>query len=185
MISLIRKLISSPSVLARRANLSFSFGKGEQFWTNLFPTDFVRENEHDIKRFRGALKTMSRLSWIFGLMPVKHSLRLFRFSDEYALSIPPRIDWKTGIDEIKLALSNRFIERMVFPTYAVSGSQLFSVRRVLTTSAVLADSHSGSVRATLRLTFQPQCCFCSTPTRTVACVSLRLSFIFPSQNIGL
>lgn len=75
-----RPLTKTPAFTS--INLSFSFGKDEKFWTNLFPTGFVREHEDDIKRFRKALETMSKLSWIFGLVPVKHSLRFFRFSDE-------------------------------------------------------------------------------------------------------
>jgi len=65
-----------------RVDLSFSFGKGDMFWTNLFPTEFVREHAEDIKRFKSALGTMSKFIWIFGLIPVKRSLRMFRFSDE-------------------------------------------------------------------------------------------------------
>ncbi|GAA5950031.1 hypothetical protein JCM3765_004170 [Sporobolomyces pararoseus] len=87
-------MMSKQNVEPSPVNLSFSFGKNELFWTNMFPTDFVREHEEDIKRFRKALQTMSRFSWIFGFMPVKHSLRLFRFSDE-------------------------FIERMIFPTLSL------------------------------------------------------------------
>ncbi|GAA5827940.1 hypothetical protein JCM5353_007750 [Sporobolomyces roseus] len=81
-------------VRAEPVNLSFSFGKGEMFWTNLFPTEFVREHAEDIKRFKSALGTMSKLIWIFGLIPVKRSLRMFRFSDE-------------------------FIERMIYPTLSL------------------------------------------------------------------
>jgi len=69
--------------LSHSVNLSFSFGKKEMFWTNLFPTEFVREHAEDIKRFKSALGTMSKLIWIFGLIPVKRSLRMFRFSDEW------------------------------------------------------------------------------------------------------
>ncbi|GAA5838422.1 hypothetical protein JCM3766R1_005541 [Sporobolomyces carnicolor] len=87
-------MMAKQNVKPSPINLSFSFGKDEKFWTNLFPTGFVREHEDDIKRFRKALETMSKLSWIFGLVPVKHSLRFFRFSDE-------------------------FIERMIFPTLSL------------------------------------------------------------------
>ncbi|GAA6012558.1 hypothetical protein JCM11491_005433 [Sporobolomyces phaffii] len=87
-------MMAKQNVAPTPVDLSFSFGKGDLFWTNLFPTEFVRDHEEDIKRFRSALTVMSRLSWIFGFMPVKHSLRLFRFTED-------------------------FIERMVFPTLSL------------------------------------------------------------------
>jgi hypothetical protein len=39
-------------------DLEVSFGKGEKFWTNVFPTELVDKHRSEIKRFQWAMKIM-------------------------------------------------------------------------------------------------------------------------------
>lgn len=54
-----------------------------QFWTNLFPTELVKNHAKDIKRFQTAIRWMRRLEVIFALIPIKISLKLWGLSDEF------------------------------------------------------------------------------------------------------
>jgi hypothetical protein len=63
-------------------NLQVSFGKGEHFWTNVFPSPLVARHQAEIKRFDFAIRFMRWFEVVFALIPIKVSLRLFFFSDE-------------------------------------------------------------------------------------------------------
>jgi len=63
--------------------LQVSFGKGDKFWTNLFPTKLVAKHQKDIKRFNTAIKWMRRLEVLFALIPIKISLKMWGLSDEF------------------------------------------------------------------------------------------------------
>lgn len=41
-----------------RVELEVSFGKGEHFWTNVFPTQLIDKHAKEIKRFKWAIKIM-------------------------------------------------------------------------------------------------------------------------------
>ncbi|GAA6061571.1 hypothetical protein JCM10212_001103, partial [Sporobolomyces blumeae] len=79
---------------AKRVNLSFSFGKGDQFWTNVYPTEFLRDHGAEVKKFKRAVETMRKLEAVFGIWPVRVTLKLWGFSEE-------------------------FVERMVYPTLSL------------------------------------------------------------------
>jgi hypothetical protein len=66
-----------------RVDLQVSFGKGDKFWTNLFPTKLVANHQKDIKRFNTAIKWMRRLEVVFALIPIKISLKMWGLSDEF------------------------------------------------------------------------------------------------------
>lgn len=87
--SKLRKLICSaypstptePSAQRRyTSTCRISFGKGENFWSNVFPTELVAQFKGDIARFGSALKTIKKLEPIFAMIPVHVMLKMFRFS---------------------------------------------------------------------------------------------------------
>lgn len=43
---------------AHSVELEVSFGKGEHFWTNAFPTQLLEKHAKEIKRFKWAIKFM-------------------------------------------------------------------------------------------------------------------------------
>jgi hypothetical protein len=61
-----------------------SFGTGEHFWTNLFPTQLQVKHKNEIKRFKWAIRFMRWTEVFWALIPLKVSLKMFFFSDEYA-----------------------------------------------------------------------------------------------------
>ncbi|RSH89643.1 hypothetical protein EHS25_002194 [Saitozyma podzolica] len=70
---------------AKPVDLQVSFGKGDKFWTNLFPTQLVAKHSSDIKRFETAIRWMRRLQVLFALVPIKVSLKLWGLSEDLAL----------------------------------------------------------------------------------------------------
>ena len=73
-----RRGLDSPAPPCR-----ISFGKGDDFWTNVFPTKLVAEFAKDIARFGRALRTIKRLEVVFAVVPVHAMLRMFGFSREF------------------------------------------------------------------------------------------------------
>ncbi len=63
--------------------LRISFGKGEDFWTNVFPTELTSKFQADIAKFGRALKTIKKLEVLFALIPVHTMLKIFRFSNDF------------------------------------------------------------------------------------------------------
>ncbi|KAJ5102428.1 hypothetical protein NUU61_004650 [Penicillium alfredii] len=64
--------------------LQVSFGKGhDSFWTNVFPSPLVDQLSGEIKKLGRVLKCIKYLMPILGILPVKVTLRLFRFSDDF------------------------------------------------------------------------------------------------------
>lgn len=68
-----------------RSNLPcrISFGKGEDFWTNVFPTSLTAQFQADIVKFGKALKIIKKLEVPFALIPVHAMLRIFNFSTDF------------------------------------------------------------------------------------------------------
>ncbi|WWD22893.1 hypothetical protein CI109_107388 [Kwoniella shandongensis] len=79
---------------AEPVDLQVSFGKGDKFWTNLFPTKLVDQHAADIKRFNFFLKLIRWFEVFFALIPIKISCKL-------------------------AGLSNEFLEYMLFPSLAL------------------------------------------------------------------
>lgn len=76
-------MFSKQGVQAEPVDLEVSFGKGEYFWTNAFPTQLVDKHQKEIKRFKWAVKFMRALEVFFAIIPIKVSLKMFMFSDEF------------------------------------------------------------------------------------------------------
>jgi len=64
--------------------LQVSFGKGEQFWSNVYPTKLLEKHAGEVRRFRTMLSIVQALEIFFALMPIKILVKLFRFSAEFA-----------------------------------------------------------------------------------------------------
>lgn len=60
--------------------LQVSFGKGETFWTNVFPTQLLSRHQKEIKRFTFMIKFVRWFEVFFAMMPIKYLMRLFGFS---------------------------------------------------------------------------------------------------------
>lgn len=66
-----------------RVELQVSFGKDEHFWTNVFPTQLLQKHAKEIKRFKTAITFMKRTAPLWAILPIKLSLRIWGFSDEF------------------------------------------------------------------------------------------------------
>ncbi len=58
-------------------------GQLQQFWTNVFPTRLVEKYAKEIKRFNTAIKVMRWTEVFWALIPIKISLKMWGFSDEF------------------------------------------------------------------------------------------------------
>ncbi|KAI0745541.1 FAD/NAD-P-binding domain-containing protein [Earliella scabrosa] len=65
---------------ATEVDMQISFGKGDNFWSNVFPSKLVAEFQKDIAKFGRALSTIKKLEPVFAMIPVHVMLRMFGFS---------------------------------------------------------------------------------------------------------
>ncbi|OCF70869.1 hypothetical protein I204_08499 [Kwoniella mangroviensis CBS 8886] len=63
--------------------LQVSFGKGDKFWTNLFPTNLVAQHSSDIKKFNRFLKIIRWTELFWALIPIKVSCKIAGLSEEF------------------------------------------------------------------------------------------------------
>lgn len=68
----------------QQVKLQVAFGKGKDFWTNVFPSQLVDEHSAEIKKLSRVLSCIKYLMPILGIMPVKIILRLFRFTSDFS-----------------------------------------------------------------------------------------------------
>lgn len=64
-------------------SLQVSFGNGDHFWTNMFPTDLIDRHHSEIRKFNRVLKLVRYLEIFFLVVPIKTTLSLFRFSEDF------------------------------------------------------------------------------------------------------
>ncbi|BGP44415.1 hypothetical protein JCM10450v2_000228 [Rhodotorula kratochvilovae] len=102
-------------------DLEVSFGKGEKFWTNCFPTKLVEKHAGEIKRFKYAVKIMRWFELLFALIPIKISLKMFFFSDEFIqYMIYPSLALFLGTGNATPDLPTIMLERLfTSPTYGM------------------------------------------------------------------
>ncbi len=60
-----------------------SFGKGEYFWTNVFPSPLTDRFASDIRKFGRVLNTVKLFEVVLALLPIYALLRLFRLSKDF------------------------------------------------------------------------------------------------------
>ncbi|ORX39868.1 hypothetical protein BD324DRAFT_597443 [Kockovaella imperatae] len=106
---------------AKPVDLQVSFGKGDKFWTNLFPTKLVDKHQKDIARFDTALKWMRRGEVFFAIIPIKVTLKLWGLSDEFInYMIYPALALFLGTGNATPDLPTVMMERLyTSPTYGM------------------------------------------------------------------
>jgi phytoene dehydrogenase-like protein len=75
-------LITSPHFPAVRID-RISFGKGEHFWTNVFPSPLTERFAADIRKFGRVLNTVKFFEVVLALLPIYALLRLFGLSKDF------------------------------------------------------------------------------------------------------
>ncbi|KAF9046966.1 FAD/NAD(P)-binding domain-containing protein [Hymenopellis radicata] len=102
-------------------DLQVSFGKGDTFWTNVFPSDLVSRHAKEIRRFNWALKIFHWFGLCFAMVPIKTSLKLFLFSDEFINTmIYPSLALFLGTGNATPELPTIIMERLyTSPTYGM------------------------------------------------------------------
>ncbi|KAF8823200.1 hypothetical protein HHX47_DHR10000133 [Lentinula edodes] len=105
----------------RPVDLQVSFGKGNTFWTNVYPTQLVARHSKEIERFSWVIKVMRWLELIFAMIPIKVSLKMFFFSDEFINSmIYPSLALFLGTGNATPNLPTVMMERLyTSPTYGM------------------------------------------------------------------
>ncbi|ETN41287.1 uncharacterized protein HMPREF1541_03222 [Cyphellophora europaea CBS 101466] len=68
-------------------NLQVSFGRGDNFWTNVFPTQFIAKHQKEVKKLNFVLRFMRWFEVFFMLIPMKIFFRLFLFSTEFVNNV--------------------------------------------------------------------------------------------------
>lgn len=101
--------------------LHVSFGKGEQFWSNVYPTKLLKKHEGEVRRFYSMLKIVRTFEILFALLPVKLLVKLFRFSEEFAnLVALPMIALFLGTGNYATEVPTIMLERLcTSPTYGM------------------------------------------------------------------
>lgn len=101
--------------------LQVSFGKGEQFWSNVYPTKLLKKHEKEVKRFNTMLKIVRMFEVFFALLPIKYLVKLFRFSDEFANAVAlPMIALFLGTGNYTPEVPTMVLERLcTSPTYGM------------------------------------------------------------------
>ncbi|KAF2485807.1 hypothetical protein BDY17DRAFT_247315 [Neohortaea acidophila] len=101
--------------------LQVSFGKGENFWSNVFPTQLLKKHEGEVRRFYYMLKIVRMFELFFALLPIKYLVRLFWFSEEFANTIAlPMIALFLGTGNYTPEVPSMILERLsTSPTYGM------------------------------------------------------------------
>ncbi|ORY30790.1 FAD/NAD(P)-binding domain-containing protein [Naematelia encephala] len=106
---------------AKPVELQVSFGKGDKFWSNLFPTHLVEKHAKDIKRFGTAIRWMRHLEVVFALIPIKVTLKMWGLSEEFInYMIYPSLALFLGTGNATPDLPSVMMERLyTSPTYGM------------------------------------------------------------------
>ncbi|CAK4033339.1 related to flavin-containing amine oxidasedehydrogenase [Lecanosticta acicola] len=101
--------------------LQVSFGKGEQFWTNVYPTKLLEKHSGEVVRFFRMLKIVRMFELFFALLPIKYLVKLFRFSAEFANVVTlPMIALFLGTGNYTPEVPSMILERLcTSPTYGM------------------------------------------------------------------
>ncbi|KAK4186977.1 hypothetical protein QBC35DRAFT_411438 [Podospora australis] len=107
--------------VANPVNLQVSFGKGDQFWTNVYPTKLLERHQGEIKRFYWMLKIIRWFEIFFMLLPIKVLMKLFFFSYEFANTVAlPMVALFLGTGNATPEVPTIVLERLcTSPTYGM------------------------------------------------------------------
>ncbi|KAK3328154.1 hypothetical protein B0T19DRAFT_371356 [Cercophora scortea] len=106
---------------ANPVNLQVSFGKGDQFWTNVYPTKLLERHQGEVRRFVTMLTIVRWFEVVFALLPIKYLMKLFRFSDEFANAVAlPMVALFLGTGNYTPEVPSIILERLcTSPTYGM------------------------------------------------------------------
>jgi hypothetical protein len=101
--------------------LQVSFGKDDQFWTNVFPTKMLKKHASEVKRFFYMLKIIRTFEVFFALLPIKYLVKLFWFSTEFANVVAlPMVALFLGTGNYAPEVPSMVLERLcTSPTYGM------------------------------------------------------------------
>ena len=101
--------------------LQVSFGKGEQFWSNVYPTKLLEKHAGEVKRFYWMLKIVRWFEVFFAMLPIKYLVKLFRFSEEFANIVAlPMVALFLGTGNYAPEVPSIILERLsTSPTYGM------------------------------------------------------------------
>lgn len=101
--------------------LQVSFGKGDQFWSNVYPTKMLQRHQKEVKRFATMIKIVRWFEVFFALIPIKYLVKLFRFSDEFANVVAlPMVALFLGTGNYAPEVPSMVLERLcTSPTYGM------------------------------------------------------------------
>ena len=101
--------------------LQVSFGKGDTFWTNVFPTKLLANHQNEVKRFHLMLRIVRWLEVLFALVPIKITMKLFGFSSLFSNTIAlPMVALFLGTGNYTPSVPTMILERLcTSPTYGM------------------------------------------------------------------
>lgn len=101
--------------------LQVSFGKGDGFWSNVYPTKFLATHQKEVKRLSTMIKFCRMFEIFTALIPIKIMLKLFRFSYEFANIVAlPMVALFLGTGNYAPDVPTIMLERLVTsPTYGM------------------------------------------------------------------
>ncbi|KAK3722781.1 hypothetical protein LTR37_002353 [Vermiconidia calcicola] len=101
--------------------LQVSFGKGETFWSNVYPTKLLKKHASEVRRFFYMLKIVRTFEVFFSLLPIKYLVKLFWFSSEFANSVAlPMVALFLGTGNYAPEVPSMILERLsTSPTYGM------------------------------------------------------------------
>ena len=101
--------------------LQVSFGKGDLFWSNVYPTKLLKKHENEVKRFYWMLRIVRLFELFFAVLPIKYLVKLFRFSEEFANTVAlPMVALFLGTGNYTPEVPSMILERLsTSPTYGM------------------------------------------------------------------
>ncbi|KAK3370546.1 hypothetical protein B0H63DRAFT_454710 [Podospora didyma] len=106
---------------ANPVKLQVSFGKDDQFWTNVYPTKLLERHQGEIRRFAWMLSIVRWFELVFALLPIKYLMKLFWFSHEFANTVAlPMVALFLGTGNYTPDVPSIILERVcTSPTYGM------------------------------------------------------------------
>lgn len=101
--------------------LQVSFGKGDTFWSNVYPTKFLAKHEKEVKRLHRMIRFCRMFEIFTALVPMKVILKVFHFSYEFANIVAlPMVALFLGTGNYAPEVPTIMLERLVTsPTYGM------------------------------------------------------------------
>jgi hypothetical protein len=98
-----------------------SFGKDDQFWTNVFPSQILARHQNEIKRLYNVLKIVRWFEIFFALIPIKILMKMFFFSEEFSnVIVLPMVALFLGTGNATPEVPSIVLERLcTSPTYGM------------------------------------------------------------------